>query len=42
MLVPSISFQPEFMTTIDKQRAAELLGKVSERNVVVLGDVMLD
>ncbi len=30
------------MTTIDKQRAAELLGKVSERNVVVLGDVMLD
>src|SRR6266436_8224638 len=30
------------MTTLDKQRAAELLGKVSERNVVVLGDVMLD
>jgi rfaE bifunctional protein kinase chain/domain len=30
------------MTTIDKQRAAELLGKMSERNVVVLGDVMLD
>src|SRR5205807_5736887 len=29
-------------TTIDKQRAAELLGKMSERNVVVLGDVMLD
>jgi D-beta-D-heptose 7-phosphate kinase/D-beta-D-heptose 1-phosphate adenosyltransferase len=30
------------MTTIDKQRAAELLGKLRECNVVVLGDVMLD
>jgi D-glycero-beta-D-manno-heptose-7-phosphate kinase len=32
----------EFMTTIDKQRAAELLEKLRDRNVVVLGDVMLD
>jgi rfaE bifunctional protein kinase chain/domain len=32
----------EFMTTIDKQRAAELLGKPGDRNIVVLGDVMLD
>jgi D-beta-D-heptose 7-phosphate kinase/D-beta-D-heptose 1-phosphate adenosyltransferase len=32
----------EFMTTIDKQRAAELLGKLGDRNIVVLGDVMLD
>ncbi|MDX6446902.1 MAG: D-glycero-beta-D-manno-heptose-7-phosphate kinase [Blastocatellia bacterium] len=30
------------MTTIDKQRAAELLGKISDRKIVVLGDVMLD
>src|SRR4030088_1741379 len=30
------------MTTIDKQRAAELLGKLRDCNVVVLGDVMLD
>src|SRR5712675_545544 len=32
----------EFMTTIDKQRAADLLGKLGNRNIVVLGDVMLD
>src|SRR2546423_10616583 len=30
------------MTTIDKQRAAELLAKICDQNVVVLGDVMLD
>lgn len=30
------------MTTIDKQRAAELLDKLGDRNIVVLGDVMLD
>jgi D-beta-D-heptose 7-phosphate kinase/D-beta-D-heptose 1-phosphate adenosyltransferase len=30
------------MTTIDKQRAAELLGRMAERRIVVLGDVMLD
>jgi len=30
------------MTTIDKQRAADLLGKLGSRNIVVLGDVMLD
>src|SRR4030088_96995 len=30
------------MTTIDKQRAAELLGKLRDCNIVVLGDVMLD
>src|ERR1700704_1536608 len=30
------------MTTIDKQRAADLLGGIGDRNVVVLGDVMLD
>ncbi len=30
------------MTTIDKQRAADLLGQLSDRNIVVLGDVMLD
>jgi D-beta-D-heptose 7-phosphate kinase/D-beta-D-heptose 1-phosphate adenosyltransferase len=30
------------MTTIDKQRAADLLGKLGDRNIVVLGDVMLD
>ena len=30
------------MTTIFKQRAAELLGKMGNRNIVVLGDVMLD
>jgi len=30
------------MTTIDKQRAAELLGKAGDCNIVVLGDVMLD
>src|SRR5712672_4212210 len=30
------------MTTIDKQRAADLLGKLGNRNIVVLGDVMLD
>src|SRR5258708_19032024 len=30
------------MTTIDKQRATELLGKLGDRNIVVLGDVMLD
>jgi len=30
------------MTTIAKQRAAELLGEIGTRNIVVLGDVMLD
>lgn len=30
------------MTTINKQRAADLLGKLGDRNIVVLGDVMLD
>ncbi len=30
------------MTTIDKQRAAELLRKMGNCNIVVLGDVMLD
>lgn len=30
------------MTTIDKQRAADLLGKMASRKIVVLGDVMLD
>ena len=30
------------MTTIDKQRAADLLGRMGDRNIVVLGDVMLD
>src|SRR5438132_1868451 len=30
------------MTTIDKQRAADLLGRIGDRNIVVLGDVMLD
>lgn len=30
------------MTTIDKQRAAELLRQISDRTIVVLGDVMLD
>ena len=30
------------MTTIDKQRASELLREVGNRNIVVLGDVMLD
>ena len=30
------------MTTIDKQRASELLGQIENRNIVVLGDVMLD
>src|SRR6476469_2035130 len=30
------------MTTINKQRATELIGKMSERSIVVLGDVMLD
>src|SRR5260221_14051698 len=30
------------MTTIDKQRAVDLLGKLGNRNIVVLGDVMLD
>src|SRR5712671_5815906 len=30
------------MTTIDKQRAADLLGQLGGRNIVVLGDVMLD
>src|SRR5437868_6749433 len=30
------------MTNIDKQRAADLLGKLGSRNLVVLGDVMLD
>jgi rfaE bifunctional protein kinase chain/domain len=30
------------MTTIDKQRAADLLGRLSDRRIVVLGDVMLD
>jgi len=30
------------MTTIDKARAASLLGKIRERSVVVIGDVMLD
>jgi D-glycero-beta-D-manno-heptose-7-phosphate kinase len=30
------------MTTIDKQRAAELLREIGNRNIVVLGDVMLD
>src|SRR6267143_2976706 len=32
----------EFMTTIDKQRAVDLLGQLGSRNIVVLGDVMLD
>ncbi|HXI61381.1 MAG TPA: D-glycero-beta-D-manno-heptose-7-phosphate kinase [Pyrinomonadaceae bacterium] len=31
-----------FMTTIDKKRAADLLGQLSNRLIVVLGDVMLD
>lgn len=31
-----------FMTTISKQRAAELVGEIGTRNIVVLGDVMLD
>ena len=30
------------MTTIFEQRAAELLGKMADRKIVVLGDVMLD
>jgi D-beta-D-heptose 7-phosphate kinase/D-beta-D-heptose 1-phosphate adenosyltransferase len=30
------------MTTISKQRAAELLSEIGTRNIVVLGDVMLD
>ena len=30
------------MTTIDKQRASELLREIENRNIVVLGDVMLD
>src|SRR6267378_2033466 len=30
------------MTTIDKQRAADLLGRIGDCNIVVLGDVMLD
>jgi D-beta-D-heptose 7-phosphate kinase/D-beta-D-heptose 1-phosphate adenosyltransferase len=30
------------MTTIFEERAAELLGKMRDRNIVVLGDVMLD
>lgn len=30
------------MTTIDKQRAAELVSEIGTRNIVVLGDVMLD
>jgi D-beta-D-heptose 7-phosphate kinase/D-beta-D-heptose 1-phosphate adenosyltransferase len=30
------------MTTINKQRAAGLLGQLGTRNIVVLGDVMLD
>src|SRR6266849_5767046 len=30
------------MTTISKQRAAELVGEIAIRNIVVLGDVMLD
>ena len=30
------------MTTIDKQRANELFGKLGDCNIVVLGDVMLD
>ncbi|MDX6385625.1 MAG: D-glycero-beta-D-manno-heptose-7-phosphate kinase [Blastocatellia bacterium] len=30
------------MATIEKQRAADLLGKLSDRNIIVLGDVMLD
>ena len=30
------------MTTISKQRAAELVGELGTRNIVVLGDVMLD
>src|SRR5690349_7703435 len=30
------------MTTIDKQRASQLLGRVGDCSVVVLGDVMLD
>jgi len=30
------------MTTIEKQRAAELVGEIATRNIVVLGDVMLD
>jgi len=30
------------MTTISKQRAADLLSEIGKRNIVVLGDVMLD
>jgi rfaE bifunctional protein kinase chain/domain len=30
------------MTTIDKRRASELLREIGNRNIVVLGDVMLD
>lgn len=30
------------MTTMDKQRAADLLSEIGTRNIVVLGDVMLD
>src|SRR4029077_17840747 len=30
------------MTPIAKHRAVELLGRIADRNVVVLGDVMLD
>lgn len=30
------------MTTIDKQRASQLLREIESRNIVVLGDVMLD
>jgi rfaE bifunctional protein kinase chain/domain len=30
------------MTTIDKQRAAELVSEIGTRHIVVLGDVMLD
>src|SRR3981081_4119435 len=30
------------MTTIDKQRVSELLREIGNRNIVVLGDVMLD
>jgi rfaE bifunctional protein kinase chain/domain len=38
----SVPAPAEFMATIDTKRAAELLGKIRDRNIVVLGDVMLD
>src|SRR6266478_3906111 len=30
------------MTTITKERAVELISEIADRNIVVLGDVMLD